>query len=331
MLALAALPFLALSSQTPRSAAHFEPTDFTSGRWLKGNTHTHTLESDGDSPPELVATWYKKHGYNFLVLSDHNVWVDPAKLSYLLDSSFLLIPGEELTTHFGTKPVHVNGLNIPGVIAPHTDSTLLGTVQKNVDAVRQVEGVPHINHPNFGWAISQDVLSRVKNDKLIEIHNGHPLVHNEGGGDAPGMEAVWDYLLTEGKRMYGIAVDDAHHFQGEFAPDRANPGRGWVTVRASKLDAREIMTQLEAGRFYASSGVEIDSISVKPQDMTITIRSRGDFKYTTDFIGSGGRLLKKTGNNPATYHVGGNETYVRARVTNSRGEVAWLQPVFVVR
>lgn len=27
-------------------------------RWFKGNTHAHTIESDGDSPPEVVARWY---------------------------------------------------------------------------------------------------------------------------------------------------------------------------------------------------------------------------------------------------------------------------------
>jgi CubicO group peptidase (beta-lactamase class C family) len=311
------------------SAVHFEPVDFRSGRWLKGNTHTHTLESDGDSPPDTVAAWYKKHGYNFLVLSDHNVWVDPARFAYLVDSSFMLIAGEELTTRFGQKPVHVNGLNIPRVIPPQTDSTLLGTVQKNVDAVRELEGVPHINHPNFGWAISQDVLWKVNNDKLVEIHNGHPLVHNEGGGDSPGMETVWDYLLTKGKRIYGIAVDDAHHFKGEFAADRANPGRGWVVPRAARLDAKEIMTALEAGRFYASSGVELDSIAVTAQDLTISIKPRWDFKFTTEFIGKEGAVLKRTGLNPASYHLTGSETYVRAVVTNSGGEKAWIQPVFV--
>jgi hypothetical protein len=342
-IAVAAVPLVAMYSlqshvrESPERhhdlpvAPHFEATDFSTGRWLKGNTHTHTLESDGDSPPEVVALWYKRHGYNFLVLSDHNVWVNPVKLAHLMDSSFLLIPGEELTTRFESKPVHVNGLNIPGVIEPRTDRTLLGTVQKNVDAVREVNGVPHINHPNFGWAISQDVLSRVENDKLIEIHNGHPLVHNEGGGDSPGMEAVWDYLLTRGKRIYGIAVDDAHHFQGEFAPDRANPGRGWVTVRASSLQAPEIMSQMEAGRFYASSGVELDSIAVTSNEMRISVRRRGDFKFVTEFIGKGGIVLGRSGDNPATYHLQGGETYVRARVKNSAGEVAWLQPVFVVR
>ena len=320
-------PRASSASAMPR----FEARDFQSGRWLKGNTHTHTLESDGDSPPELVTKWYKSHGYNFLVLSDHNVWVNPAKLSYLVDSAFILIPGEELTTRFGTKPIHVNGLNIPRVILPQTDSTLLGTIQKNVDAVREVEGVPHINHPNFGWAITKDVLAKVRNDKLIEIHNGHPLVHNEGGGDSPGMEEVWDYLLSSGKRIYGIAVDDAHHFQGEFAADRANPGRGWVMVRANRLDARDIMTQMEAGRFYASSGVELDSVRVTATDVTIHVRKRGDFKFVTDFIGRNGAILKSTGDNPATYHLTGTETYVRPRVRNSGGELAWLQPIFVER
>lgn len=41
--------------------------------WRRGNTHTHTLWSDGDAPPELVIKWYVDNGYDFLVLSDHNL------------------------------------------------------------------------------------------------------------------------------------------------------------------------------------------------------------------------------------------------------------------
>src|SRR5437867_13048892 len=41
--------------------------------WWKGNLHTHTLWSDGDDYPEMVVEWYKTNGYNFLVLSDHNI------------------------------------------------------------------------------------------------------------------------------------------------------------------------------------------------------------------------------------------------------------------
>jgi hypothetical protein len=298
-------------------------------RWLKGNTHAHTTMSDGDSPPEVVARWYRSHGYHFLVLSDHNVFTDPRTLSGLVDSTFLLIPGEELTTSFRTRPVHVNGLNIPGEIGPRTDTTLVGTIQRNVDAVREARGVPHINHPNFRWAFGYQELRQVRNDRLFEIFNGHPLVHNVGGGGMPGLEEIWDLLLTDGKRMYGIAVDDAHHFQGEFAPGRSNPGRGWVMVRASRLDAGEIVEALDEGRFYASTGVELDDVVVEPASLTIRIRQRGDFRYTTEFIGSGGRVLSRSDSTVAVYRLTGDEQYVRARVTDSMGAVAWVQPVWV--
>jgi hypothetical protein len=51
-------------------------------RYWKGNLHTHSFWSDGDDFPEMIADWYKRNGYHFLGLSDHNVlsegfkWVD---------------------------------------------------------------------------------------------------------------------------------------------------------------------------------------------------------------------------------------------------------------
>ena len=42
-------------------------------QWFKGNTHTHTLWSDGDDFPDMIPDWYKERGYDFLVLSDHNI------------------------------------------------------------------------------------------------------------------------------------------------------------------------------------------------------------------------------------------------------------------
>jgi hypothetical protein len=42
-------------------------------QWFRGNTHTHSLWSDGNDFPEMIADFYKREGYQFLVLSDHNV------------------------------------------------------------------------------------------------------------------------------------------------------------------------------------------------------------------------------------------------------------------
>ena len=49
-------------------------------RWLKGNTHTHTNNSDGNSSPDTVVRWYREHGYQFLFVTDHEFNTDVAPL-----------------------------------------------------------------------------------------------------------------------------------------------------------------------------------------------------------------------------------------------------------
>jgi hypothetical protein len=47
--------------------------DSAAPRWFKGNLHTHSLWSDGNDYPEMIADRYKQAGYHFLAISDHNV------------------------------------------------------------------------------------------------------------------------------------------------------------------------------------------------------------------------------------------------------------------
>lgn len=51
--------------------------------FYKGNLHTHSLWTDGTDFPEMIAMWYRGHGYNFLGITEHNMlqegaaqWVD---------------------------------------------------------------------------------------------------------------------------------------------------------------------------------------------------------------------------------------------------------------
>ncbi len=313
----------------PSPELTFESVRCEGCSWYKGNTHAHTTESDGDSSPEYVARWYRDHGYDFLILSDHNTLTDPQSLAHLMGDGFLLVPGEEVTSSFEDRDVHVNGLNLLELVEPRQDSTLVRTLQANVDAVRDMDGVPHVNHPNYRWSLGPQDLAEVGGYRLLEIFNGHPSVHNRGGGRSPGMEEVWDILLTQGKRVYGIAVDDAHHYQGEFSPDRANPGRGWVVVKAPELSSEALMDGLEDGLFYASTGVELEDVVVEGDRMEVHIRAEADFKYTTTFLGSGGRILAVSHDTEAAFRLTGREPYVRAKVEDSGGAVAWVQPAFV--
>ncbi|MDX2031319.1 MAG: CehA/McbA family metallohydrolase [Blastocatellia bacterium] len=300
-------------------------------KWYKGNTHTHTLNSDGDSTPEEVARWYRENRYHFLVLTDHNYLTSVEGLNALhgADEKFLVIRGEEITDEFEKKPLHINGLDVQQLVLPQGGRTVSEALQRDVDAIRAARGVPHINHPNFGWAITAEDLKPLNNNRLFEIYNGHPQVNNLGGGGLPGLEEMWDILLSHGKQLYGIAVDDAHHFKRPWDRTASRPGQGWVMVRAERLASREILAALERGDFYASTGVELDDYQASTKEITIRVREVARTKHRVQFIGRDGRLLKEVVGNPATYAIRGDEGYVRARVIDSNGLFAWTQPVFL--
>ena len=300
-------------------------------RWYKGNTHTHTLNSDGDSTPDEVVRWYREHRYDFLVLTDHNFLtaVDGLNALHGADDRFLVIKGEEVTDKLGDRPLHINGLDVGTRVAPQGGTSVAEILQRNVDAIRQVKGVPHINHPNFRWAITPAELQQVRNNKLLEIYNGHPQVNNVGGGGVPGLEEMWDAVLSSGVLVYGIAVDDAHTFKDPGNPDVAGPGRGWVSVRASRLEARALLDAMERGDFYASTGVELLDYRASTREVAVTVKPTPFSKYRIQFIGKGGRVLNESLQPAATYQVKGDEGYVRARVIESNGRMAWGQPVVV--
>ena len=297
--------------------------------WYKGNTHTHTLNSDGDSTPDDVVRWYREHRYHFLVLTDHNFLTSVEALNALHGAAgkFIVMPGEEVTDRFEGRSLHVNGLDIAREVAPQGGASVVDVLQRNVDAIRREGGVPHINHPNFGWAITADELRQVRNTRLFEIYNGHPTVNNRGGGGVPGLEAAWDAILSSGVQLYGIAVDDAHVFKQPGNPAVAGPGRGWIAVRAARLEPRAILDAMERGDFYASTGVELLDYQVTDEAMTVTIRKAASSKYRVQFVGRNGAVLREAIDSPATYRFAGGEGFVRARVLESNGAMAWTQPV----
>lgn len=319
-----------LVAALPRGGVSATQTAPSQGRWFKGNTHTHTLNSDGDSTPDDVVRWYREHGYEFLVLTDHNFLtsVDGLNAVHGADDRFLVIKGEEVTNSFQGKAVHINGLDVSETVPPQHGSSVLDVVQRSVDAIRKANGVPHINHPNYEWAISADELRQVERTSLFEIYNGHHAVNNLGGGGVPGMEEVWDRLLTSGKRIYGIADDDAHYFKQPGNPDVPGPGRGWIYVHADRLAPRTIVEAIERGEFYASTGVELSGYQVTAKAITIAIKQTSFSKYRVQFIGRHGQLLNEATSSPAEYAFRGDELYVRAKVLESNGRAAWTQPVW---
>lgn len=331
VVAIAARRAMTVEPLRPAALASGASAQSPSGlHWYKGNTHTHTLNSDGDSSPDDVVRWYREHGYAFLVLTDHNVLteVDGLNGAYGASEQFLVIRGEEVTSQSADrKPVHVNGLEVQRLVPPPPVGSVFDMLQRSVDGIRQANGVPSVNHPNFGWAITPDDLRQLERTKLFEVFNGHPQTNNLGGGGAPGLEEVWDRVLSSGRLMYGIAVDDAHTFKKPGDPAVAGPGRGWVVVRAPRLDARALVDALERGDFYASTGVELSMYESSSNAVALDVKADSWSRFRVRFIGRNGRVLDEQTKLPARYVIRGDEGYVRAHVLESNGRQAWTQPV----
>jgi len=312
------------------SAGEQAPSPKSQARWLKGNLHTHTLNSDGDSTPDDVVRWYRERDYQFLVLTDHNYLtsVDGLNALHGADDKFLVVKGEEVTGRVGTKPIHVNGLDVSRFVEPPAAATTVAhMLQGMVDAIRDARGVPSINHPNFGWAITPEELGEVQRTRLFEVFNGHPTVNNLGGGDVPGLEETWDRILSSGKLLYGIAVDDAHYFKRPEDPTAPRPGKGWVFIRSPRLEARALLEALERGDFYSSTGVEMQTVDASTSALSLAVKTEPSSKYRIQFIGRQGRVLSEVTTPVASYTFKGDEGYVRAKVLESNGKMAWIQPV----
>lgn len=314
---------------TPLVGQKFETIDATGMQWFKGNIHTHTkVGGVGDSTPEAVASWYKAHGYNFLIITDHYTVTLLKNPESIVDSRFILISGQESRAYVQTEDIDVGGLGIETQIPILHGKSVLEGLQTAIDAVRTAGGVPVINHPNYNWRLTSSIIEATSNCYLLELFNGGPTTNSFGDVSHPSVEHMWDFLLSNGKRIYGVATDDANHFF-LFTPDKWNPGRGWVVVRALKLSQNDILRSLECGQFYSSTGIILQDIVSDASMLQIKIQVEGDCNYLTEFIGTGGTVIYRTNSTDPRFILNGQSGYVRARITDSLGHMAWIQPSFI--
>lgn len=404
------LLFASLLAVWPTAPALCQDSGNPPLRWWKGNLHTHSLWSDGNQFPEMIAQWYRDRGYDFLALSDHNVlsqgerwmklseivqrggagaleayqqqfgpaWVetrgepDSDSLEVRLKpmdefrglvevaGEFLMIPCEEISDRAEGAPVHLNATNLLEVIQPVGGATVREAMANNLRAVQDQatrlgrEILLHVNHPNFGWAITAEELAAVTEERFVEVYNGHPGINHLGDALHPSIEQLWDIANTirlgrlGAAPLFGLGTDDSHHYYGKQG---SRPGRGWIMVRSRYLTPEHLLRAIKRGDFYASSGVVLADVAFDPEKGTLSldIEPAEGVTYTTEFIGTrktadldsqprlddAGEALRVTGIYSADvgavlakveglhprYQLDGSELYVRAVVTSSRPHV----------
>jgi hypothetical protein len=296
---------------------HFANPFSLPGRWLKGSLHIHSSASDGELTPDEVIAWYRERGYNFISLTDHGVWSEARSLG----DHFVTVSGIEVERF---DPVggeyHLVGLGLTR--PPILDEGEFLPIQEAIDSLGAEGGRVILAHPYWSGQMSKDLLE-LEDCFALEVYNGGCEVDN-----ARGFSTVhWDDLLAAGRKLWGLAVDDAHWRQGAH-----DAGLGWIWVKAPALTQEAILHALEQGLFYASSGPLIHDLQLEVAQGEVRVQCSpvalidfmGNGKYSRRFAAPPGETL--TG---ASYRLRKGQQYVRVACQDSQGRWAWSNPVFL--
>jgi hypothetical protein len=291
-----------------------------SGKFYKGNLHTHSTQSDGAHPPGEVVSFYKNAGYDFLALSDHFLerygW-QVTDTRPFRSADFTTLIAAELhapRTSVG-EPWHIKAIGLPLDFAAPVNGESGPEM-----AARAAETGAFIGlvHPSW-YGLTTDDARQVPWAHAVEIYNHGSAVEVDRGNDWP----FCDLLLNEGWRLHGYASDDAHKLTHDCLG-------GWVQVKAESLDPVLLLESLRQGRYYSSQGPDIIDIDIGPDAeevriacspaSTIAITGRGARSEST--IGEG----LSEASFPLRRFAG---SYFRLTVIDREGRKAWSNPVWL--
>jgi hypothetical protein len=275
------------------------------------------------------------------------------------NGDFLLLENEEVTNDMGAKRVHLTAVNLVKAIAAADGDNPSSVIEQTLQRV-EAQGVSEkrpvlavVNHPNFTWAVSADVLARVEAVRFVEIFNGHPFSASRGDSGKRSVARMWDMANAERvlqrswPPLYGVAADDTHALAGAT---QASPGRGWIVVRAAELRATDIIDSMHKGEFYASTGVALNRCDFDEQrrSLAIEVAPVPGVVHQIDFIATKRRarplpnsppedrwdvegvgvIVRKIKAERAEYQLAPDDAFVRATVTAARKTANPIQSTY---
>lgn len=292
---------------------------------LKGGLHCHTTRSDGRGTPEEVIRLHERNGYDFLALTDHRVYNYE---NFAPDTNVLIIPGMEMDRTLPSTggvhcfhtvcigPARENGNGFAqdqrfesGCVADQFE------FQPLLDYLHENGNMTIYCHPEWSNTPSGE-YNQMRGHFAMEIWNSGCVIENELDTNAAG----WDDLLSQGKRIFGVATDDGHAMDQHC--------KGWVNVRAQK-NIDDILRALREGAFYASCGPEITDFTVEDGVAHVkcspcqAIYFRASYMPTRIVRGEDGLITE------ASFKVREDSTYIRATVMDEQGRRAWTNPIFL--
>ncbi|MDQ3369885.1 MAG: CehA/McbA family metallohydrolase [Myxococcota bacterium] len=322
------------------------PTDPGAELWLRGSTHVHARPSgDSATPIPDVIRWYETRGFDFIVLSDHNRISEVGETSTAGQvavrtpaTGLIVLAGIELTHNptgcvpagdaTGQCRIHVNLVGPTARPAGKLEwanrksDLRVDKYQAALDQQKVLGGLAQLNHPQWHWGMTPELLVELarRGFSLIEIANAQFTKWNDGDAEHPSTSQLWDAALAHGVQLWGVASDDAHHYEGG---GKYPAGGGWVVVKARR-EPQAILDALAAGRFYASNGVVLERAEVDGDGIVIEVARTDPGTHVIEWIENG--TIVETVKGKAARRALPRGGYLRAVITRGDGKKAWVQP-----
>lgn len=326
-------------------------------RWLidpekkqyKANLHSHSTLSDGKLTPEELKKLYKDNGYDILAITDHEY---PKSHNDLTDKDFLMVTGYEayirpsrICKFNRFKPeIHINLIakdkDNEGIVAydpfyckymplpkaitakhyGNIGSRKFTTsyIQKFIDTANSHGYLVSLNHPVWSMQDVKSVL-KLRNFWSMEIFNTSSM---KTSGYAENMP-LYDMFLREGVRMFVHGSDDNHN-KREVTDPLCDALGSWTMVSSGKLDYKSVITAMEKGDMYASTGPSIYSIGIEGGVVTVKtseaafIRMHMTPKYAKTVYDKKGKTVTE-----AKFKLPEDASYIYFSVTDKNGGKAY--------
>lgn len=296
----------------------------------KGNIHCHTTLSDGRLTPEDIVSAYKKHGYSFLALTDHDDYIEHNEIN---PDDFVVINSYEQDISAKTKEsfgaVKCYHLNFYAKTAEHHD--LIKPEEPDYDDIKGINKfiadiksqgfLCSYNHPY--WSLQNfDDYKDLEGVDFVEVYNHSCYI-------ADGMHEnqinVYDDMLRWGKSnpLYCVMTDDNHnsYAPGEFWSDSFG---GWIMANVDTLSYESVLKAMENGEFYASSGPVIKEMYFETDDNTLHIKTEPAKSIAIGTAGRRADRFEKEGElvDEAVFKIKESDCYIRAEVFDADGKRA---------
>ncbi len=290
---------------------------------LKGGLHCHTTRSDGKMDPGDCIRKHASHGYDFLALTDHRFYNYE---NYAPESGVLIVPGMEIDAIITNN----KGMCFHTVsLGPDNEKNLFkqderlesarvadqSEFQPMVDNLKAHGNIAFYCHPDWSRTPARS-FENIDGYFAMEIWNSGCVIETDTDFDNG---PWWDEILSQGKRINCVAVDDGHQEYQHCL--------GWVRVKAEK-NVPSILKALENGEYYSSCGPEIYDFYVEDG---VAHCKCSPCKMVHFMYGLRPTHVKKMDDEPITEAEMklGDWSYVRLVVEDEQGRRAWSNPIYL--